>query len=37
MGLPEILWNECCRAEIVAHIDPFVPVKTNWLDAGSVP
>jgi hypothetical protein len=27
MGLPGILWNECCRAEIVAHIDQQCPSR----------
>jgi transposase len=33
-GLPEVLWNECCRAEIVAHIDQQCPKRTQGMSIG---
>lgn len=33
-GLPEVLWNECCRAEIVAHVDQQCPKRTQGMSIG---
>jgi transposase len=33
-GLPEALWNECCRAEIVAHVDRQCPKRTQGMSIG---
>ena len=33
-GLPQALWNECCRAEVIAHIDAECPKRTQGLSTG---
>jgi len=33
-GLPETLWRECCRANVVAHIDQQCPKRTQGLSTG---
>jgi transposase len=33
-GLPQALWNECCRAEVIAHVDSECPKRTQGLSTG---
>jgi transposase len=33
-GLPQALWNECCRAEVIAHVDQQCPKRTQGLSTG---
>lgn len=33
-GLPQALWRECCRAEVVEHIDGRLPKRSQGLSTG---
>jgi transposase len=33
-GLPQALWNECCRAEVVSHVDRECPKRSQGLSTG---
>ncbi|NUQ65121.1 MAG: IS1634 family transposase, partial [Pirellulales bacterium] len=33
-GLPQALWNECCRAEVVSHVDRECPKRNQGLSTG---
>ena len=33
-GLPQALWNECCRAEVIAYVDAECPKRTQGLSTG---
>ncbi len=33
-GLPQAMWNECCRAEVIAHVDARCPKRTQGLSTG---
>lgn len=33
-GLPQALWNECCRAEVIARVDSECPKRTQGLSTG---
>jgi transposase len=33
-GLSQALWNECCRAEVIAHVDTACPKRTQGLSTG---
>jgi len=33
-GLPQALWNECCRAEVIAHVNSECPKRTQGLSTG---
>jgi transposase len=33
-GLPQALWNECCRADVIAHVDAECPKRTQGLSTG---
>jgi transposase len=33
-GLPEAMWNECCRAEVSAHVDRQCPKRLQGLTTG---
>ena len=33
-GLPQALWNECCRADVIAHVDQQCPKRPQGLSTG---
>lgn len=33
-GLPQALWNECCRAEVIAHVNSECPKRKQGLSTG---
>ena len=33
-GLPQALWTECCRAEVIAHVDQQCPKRSQGLSTG---
>ena len=33
-GLPQVLWSECCRAEIIAHVDQQCPKRSQGMSIG---
>jgi transposase len=33
-GLPQALWHECCRAEVITHVDAECPKRTQGLSTG---
>jgi transposase len=33
-GLPQALWSECCRAEIIAHVDQQCPKRSQGMSIG---
>lgn len=33
-GLPQALWNECCRAEVITHVDLQCPKRAQGLSTG---